>query len=41
MVIPHNIVKPHDFTIKDLSLRDGLASDSVVGEVTAHQADDQ
>ena len=41
MVIPHNIVEPHDFTIKDLSLKDGLASDEIVGEVPAHQVDDQ
>ncbi len=27
MVIPHNIAVPHDTAIKDLSLRDGLASD--------------
>ena len=26
-LIPHNITRPHDHVIKDLSLRDGLASD--------------
>ena len=41
MVIPHNVVLPHDRTTKDLSLKDGLASDLIVGEVTAHQVDDQ
>ena len=41
MVIPHNIQIPHGDCIKDLSLKDGLASDEIVGEVTAHQVDDQ
>ena len=41
MVIPHNIMDSHVSMIKDLSLRDGLASDWIVGEVTAHQVDDQ
>ena len=41
MVIPYNIETPHGDSIKDLSLEDGLASDYIVGEVTAHQVDDQ
>ena len=41
MVIPHNVVLPHDETTKDLSLKDGLASDELDGEVTAHHGDDQ
>ena len=41
LLIPHNKSKPHDFDFKDLSLQDGPASDELVGEVTAHQGDDQ
>ena len=41
MLIPHEITVPHGTMIKDLSLEDGLASDSLVGEVTAHLGDDQ
>ena len=41
MVIPHNIMDSHVSVIKDLSLRDGLASDELVGKVTAYQGDDQ
>ena len=26
-LIPHNIIEPHDLIIKDLSLKDELASD--------------
>ena len=41
MLIPHIENIPHDIFLKDLSLTDGLASDLLVGEVTAHQGDDQ
>ena len=41
VLIPHNIYLPHDRYIKDLLYKDGLASDLIVGEVTAHQVDDQ
>ena len=40
-LIPHNASESHVFDAKDLLYRDGLASDELVGEVTAHQGDDQ
>ena len=41
VLIPHDMSVSHGIVIKDLSPEDGLASDSIVGEVTAHQVDDQ
>ena len=41
LLIPHNVFGSHDPNTKAEALKDGLASDEIVGEVTAHQVDDQ
>ena len=40
-LIPHNPIVSHDTVGKDLLRKDGLASDELVGGVTAYQGDDQ
>ena len=41
MLIRDNIRNSHVFLIKAPAVQDGPASDSLVGEVIAHQGDDQ
>ena len=41
LVIPHTLFTPHGAERRDLSVKDGSASDEPVGGVTAHQSDDQ
>ena len=41
MLIPHDTEITHVNSVKDLLIEDGLASDEIVGGVTAYQVDDR
>ena len=41
LLIPHEVFESHGLNTKDLSHTDGLASDELDGEVTAHHGDDR
>ena len=40
MLIPDITIGPHGLTVKTPVVEEGVAAYQVVGEVTAHQADD-
>ena len=40
-LIPYEVIRWHQNMTKGLAVKDGDASDELVGEVTAHQGDDQ
>ena len=40
-LIPYEVIRWHQNMTKGLAVKDGDASDWLVGEVTAHQGDDQ